>query len=362
MVAREWYRRLARRIECHLLTDQDKTGRSLIEGRLFRQVPLAYLRDAVWFSTQLARMCQELKPDLIHLHSHTGFVAFAPKEIPMVVTFHDEPAFIPRDNVSSGVAPLLSSMLSHSEHFLRNLLLRRHPWIHALSSTIKEQLLRRGISSDQISVIPNGFPVTKVSPPSGRRHQLLSKLGLGDETRIVVSVGNVAFRKGFHRILSTAALLKTSHPEIHFLVIGSMKRPLERAYAEGLRRRIRSLNLGTVHLLGYIEDKLLHEIMYHADLYLSTALSEACNLALMEAARYGLPIICTNVGAARDLFEGEAVILDAHASSDTIAQAIVQTLSEGGERRKYTCVREYSWPRVIKDLLSFYHTVIENKA
>ena len=98
--------------------------------------------------------------------------------------------------------------------------------------------------------------------------------------------------------------------------------------------------------------------MNYADLYLSTSLSEACNLALIEAAEYGIPIIATNVGAANDLFSEEAVLLEKNPSTQELRTAIEMNLNN--PRKVYSCINEFSWFNVTKSALSFYSRILQD--
>ena len=357
-VAKEWYNELSKKIDCHLLTDQDETGRI---QNLYKisQVPLSYLFDTLWFSRKLAKMCKQVKPDIIHLHSHTGFVVFPPKDIPLVVTFHDEPLFIPRDNISKGLAPVYLTTLYRFEQFLRFLLLRTKPWVHALSTSVKEDLIKLGLEPSKIQVIPNGFAKPDIQPPTKRKDELLRKLDLPSDSKLVVTVGSVSFRKGIHRILGAARQTKLLNPQVKFLIIGSMNHFLERAYSNSLKEKIADWQLANVHLLGHIDSTLLHDIMSNADLYLSPALSEACNLAILEAAGYGIPIVATNVGAVEDVFSNEVTLISATPSINELVRTILRMLNS--PHKEYTSIRKCSWSQVTERILSFYAKILNTK-
>jgi glycosyltransferase involved in cell wall biosynthesis len=357
-VAKEWYNELSKKIECHLLTDQDETGRNQNLCKI-PQVPLSYLFDTLWFSRKLAQMCKQVKPDIIHLHSHTGFVVFPPKDIPLVVTFHDEPLFIPRDNISKGLAPLYLTILYRFEQLLRFLLLRAKPWVHALSKSVKEDLVTLGIDPGRIQVIPNGFSKSDIQLPTKSKDELLRKLNLPRDSELVVTVGSVSFRKGIHRVLRAAKQIKLLNPKVKFLVIGSMSKFLERAYSNALKAKIADWKLTNVYLLGHIDSTLLHDIMSNADLYLSPTLSEACNLAILEAVGYGIPIVATRVGAVEDLFSNEITMINANPSTSELVRAIRKVLNS--RHREYSSIEKCSWQQVTGRILSFYEKILQIK-
>ena len=355
--AKDWYVNISKHVECHLLTDQNTSGENIVYPKIDR-VPLSYLFDAIWFSRKLAKLCQQIRPNIIHVHSHTGFVIFPPKNIPTIVTFHDEPLFVPYDNISLGFAPVYLTTLHRIEQLLRFLLLKTTPWIHALSTTIRDQLIRMGMDSEKITVIPNGFSEHETKPSRRERTELLNELGLPDDAKLVVTVGSISFRKGIHQILLAAKQLQSLDSRVHFLLIGSMELPLERAYSRALKEKLSKYEIRNVHLLGHIPSILLHDVMSHADSYLSTSLSEACNLALIEAAEYGIPIIATKVGAVKDLFSEEAVLLDKIPSAQELRSAIEINLRPS--RKVYSCVSKFSWSKVTRSILSYYSEILHD--
>ncbi|MFW9887106.1 MAG: glycosyltransferase family 4 protein [Candidatus Thorarchaeota archaeon] len=355
-----WYDQIRKLVDCHLLTDQSEVPTRKGFATPSISGPIDYLSSYLLLSKKLAHCAQELKPDIIHIQSYTGYVVMPPKNIPAVVTLHDEPGFRAHDWVSSLPARVYSRMLSVSESFFRNLMVSRKPFFHAISESIRNQLVERRVPSSRICVIPNGFPDPPANTVEPRREDLMARLGLQEDSRIVLTIGNVSFRKGTHKTLFVAKKIQKTHPDVHFLIAGSKSSPLERAYASKLQYWSEKYSISNFHLLGFIQNELLDSLLRHADVYLSSSLSEACNLALMEAAVYGRPIVTTDAGAGRDLFENQGKVIPRNSSIQMMSHAVVEML--GANRNiTYSGIDSYSWPRVAKRVVEFYENVVECK-
>jgi len=353
---RAWYEHLHTKVNCTLLTGQRDTNTTR-GNPLSHLAPLDYFQSMRNLSRELLNVSREMFPDIIHIHSYTGYVAIPPKGIPTVVTLQDEPELRLLDWVSPPPARLYSSLAARMERFFKKWMFSAGPWYHAVSSTIKMQLLGLGAKAEKIRVIPNGFP----DPPSNGQHmareELLEQLGLFRDSRLVLTIGNLGFRKAAHKVLFASKLTQVQKPDIQYLIVGSNDSPLERAYVSKLRSWQRQHQIHNFHLLGYVEPRILDALLHHADVYLSPSLSEACNLALMEAAVFGLPIIATDAGATRDLFDGEATILPRTATPRDIAKAVLDNINCG--KKDYSHAKRDSWEEVSRRLVAFYEYILE---
>lgn len=165
----------------------------------------------------------------------------------------------------------------------------------------------------------------------------------------------MCYRKGYHRLLKAAEHLK-QRTDLHFLVVGKTHSFLFNSYYSKLSAYFESHGISNFHLLGFVSDKLLHNLYSFADVYVSSSISEACNLSMQEAAQYGISMVITNIGAAGDLFAGEASILNRNCTGKEIARAIDETIDY--KRVNYKTVNYWNWNKAISVLLEFYQQII----
>lgn len=149
----------------------------------------------------------------------------------------------------------------------------------------------RGIHPRNSCVIWNGI-ATDVQAPVITR----SSLGLRDEDLVLINVGTLEPRKNQLGLIEFFAAISRQFPTARLVLIGTG--PDRAAIVE----RIRSLGLdGKVHLLGRRHD--VPSILTQANLYVHYAKAENCPIALLEAARAGLPIAAVPAGGAREILE-----------------------------------------------------------
>lgn len=127
-----------------------------------------------------------------------------------------------------------------------------------------------------------------------------------DELKEVCFVGRVENRKGINELLEASLSL----PDINFNIIG----PLEDEYEFD--------KFSNVRLLGKKDHDEVMDILKTMDAYILPSYSEGFSLGVLEAMSCGLPIIATNVGAARDMIGNKGGILIEVKSSCAIVDAL----------------------------------------
>lgn len=358
--AKNWYRRIEREVQATIVTDTtNQTYYSIVKKNpfgLIKSTPAIFAAYAFSMTRSLKKACQRTKPDLIHIHSHSGYVVIPPSEYPVVVTFHDEPYI----KVSDPISPMLINHLYQGlrilEDSMRELLLSRKPFVHALSSKIA-QLIAKKYPSIESRVIANPHFIHRPPKATKSKSLTLREIGIPEDAKIVLSVGNIISRKGIHKILRAAEQIRSSS-KIHFLIAGKSHNLFSWAYKRALEERANRFKTDRFHMMGYVSDETLNNLYHHADLFLSVSQSEACNLALMEAASYRVPIVTTDVGAARDLFKAEALLLERNCRVDDILDAICDMIEQ--PRKCYQKVSNLSWDKAISMLLDLYHLAIQS--
>lgn len=358
--ARDWYLRIRERVEAKLLTDESTiVGRSIRRGPLSFLVaanPATFVSYAISMSRALRRVCNEVKPDLVHIHCYSGYIAFPPVGIPTLVTFHDEPRIAVHDPVSPALVRFITSSIRRSEDFMRELILSRRPYVHATGTTTST-LIGERYPKIEARVIPNPFFIANPPPPSRTRAQTLEELGIPISARIVLTVGHVDSRKAVHKILGASLKLDYSS-DIHFIVVGKASNFISRTYSKAVENLAVLHGASRFHMTGYVDAETLHNLFCHSDVYLSASQSEACNLALIEAASYRIPIVTTDVGAARDLFPDEAFFLDRNCTGNDIAVAVSETM--GKSCIDYKTLQGVNWNSAMDGLLEFYSHILNH--
>ena len=115
---------------------------------------------------------------------------------------------------------------------------------------------------------------------------------LGEEDKKIVCLANLRFQKNHFLLIDVAALLKVSHPNWTFHLVG---KDFHDEYSENVKNKIKECKLeNNVFMYGSRTDT--QNIIQQADIAILTSQSEGLPVALLE---YGLnkkPVVSTKVG------------------------------------------------------------------
>lgn len=240
--------------------------------------------------SKLEKIIDEQRFDLVNLHySILGLPHYRHRGIPSIYTLHNSYTWLPeaegeaRREAFKGVSDFI-----------------------AVSSQVARYAQGRfGIERSRLQVIPNGVaPDHFVQAASVTREEL----GLSDSDVVFVNLAAINGVKGHHLMISAMQQLIAEHPNFRLLCLGAIQdRPLH----ESLVRRIAEHGLERhVKLLGFQPRERVGGILALADCFVLPSVQEGWSNAIMEAMYYGLPLILTDTGSARDLLaEAELGIL-----------------------------------------------------
>lgn len=138
---------------------------------------------------------------------------------------------------------------------------------------------------------------------------------LAESTKVLITVGGLVERKGFHRVIACLPELLKTHPDLHYLVVGG---PCgEGDMGQALKALVASLGLGDrVHFLGPIQPDQLKWPLSAADVFVLSTRNEGWANVILEAMACGLPVVASDVGGNAEVVcrpeLGEVVPFDDH--------------------------------------------------
>lgn len=195
---------------------------------------------------------------------------------------------------------------------------RNHPVV-AVSDSTRRDLVTRGMSESQITVVPNGVDLARLTPhPDGHRF---------DEPTLLY-LGRIKKYKRIDLILIALARLRDRGVACRLIVAGKGDhRPsLERLTAE--------LDLtDRVEFKGFVSEAEKLELLRLAWLHTLTSPKEGWGIANVEAAACGTPTVASDSPGLRDsVVDGRTGILVPHGSVDELADAIQRLLEDDALR------------------------------
>jgi teichuronic acid biosynthesis glycosyltransferase TuaC len=200
--------------------------------------------------------------------------------------------------------------------------LKRAARLIAVSGSLEQDALALG--ADRVRVIENGID-PRLFAPIGRIAARRS-LGLPEDGPLLVSVGTLAPRKGFHLVMEAMAGLR---PDLRFAIVGG-------AGAEGaMESELRSLaeRLGIADRVIFAGPRVRSELAAWygaADLFVLASSHEGCPNVVLEALACGTPVVATPVGNVPELVGQAGIVVERQVPA--LAWAIDEALSREWDR------------------------------
>ncbi len=173
------------------------------------------------------------------------------------------------------------------------LALQRAKQVFAVSESLRRVAVSVGIAAERVRVVGNGVDLHKFSPLP--RAEARRALGLDAEVPVLVTVGALVERKGFHRVIELLPALRRRFPGLVYLAVGGASP--EGDMSAQLQRQVQSLGLDdAVRFLGPLPAEQLRVPLSAADLFVLPTRNEGWANVLLEAMACGVPVVATDVG------------------------------------------------------------------
>ena len=162
----------------------------------------------------------------------------------------------------------------------------------AVSNTVKETLVNQGCKQEKVIVIHNGIKRSdkssdKLFPTTSDPHLKL------------LAAGRLDWQKNYETMLLVAAELKRRNVDFSLSIIGSGGE----GYSSRLFEMTRGLELeDNVRWLGW--QNSIENWFSQSDIFLHTALDEACPLVIIEALLCGIPVVTSDAGGSGEIIQG----------------------------------------------------------
>jgi len=314
----------------------------------------------LFFNRKLAKHIKKIvnrdKPDLIHIHSYGYFAPKLPKEIPCLITFHDEGfAKSYKDDYSPWISKILTNLTLNLSIKIRKKLISNNSHYHSISSKMSSLLINKGIKKDKIHMITWGKYDINEKLNKENNKNTLSTYQISNEDFLILMVNYISHRKGIHTVVQS--VLEKNRNDIKLIIIGKPLPVSGKLYKRKILKKIKKIkSKSKIMWLNYVSDLELIDLYKRADLYISASYSEGCQLTLLEAAEYGIPIICSDVGAAKDLFTNKVDFFEP-GDSKKLLELIQKQIIQKSKKIKI----EYHIPTledIAKKIIQVYNEII----
>lgn len=271
-------------IESFAIVHQGSRAPNATEAEWLIQVPvwfkILFAPISPSFPFALARAIRELEPDVLHLHfpnpSAFWILAIpAARRLPWVIHWQS-------DVVPSRISPALRLAYPFYRPF-EQAILERCAVIIPTSTPYLAASEPLSHWRDKCFVIPLGVDIDRL--PEGKT---LNPQIWHEKTFHILAIGRLTYYKGFDTLIRAVAKL----PGIQLVIVGNGDHYLQ------LAALIEQENIGDqVQLLGEVDDASRNNLLASCDVLClpSRERTEAFGIVLMEAMRYGKPVIASKV-------------------------------------------------------------------
>jgi phosphatidyl-myo-inositol dimannoside synthase len=211
--------------------------------------------------------------------------------------------------------------------------LARARLVTGCSPELVERVCALGFPADRARVIPYGVDVAAFAPNRERGREWRVQLGVPADAPLVLAVGRMATKKGFHVLMQAAPAVLAAQPDAHLVLAGAGDRLAElRAVAAAWPDR--------VHFPGAVAHDALPDLFRAADVFVLPAVHDARGNVdglpnvILEAMASALPVVASGIsGIPLAVEDGRTGLLVSEGDAGALAAALLRLLADPAARR-----------------------------
>jgi glycosyltransferase involved in cell wall biosynthesis len=297
----------------------------------------------------LARISSDKSPfSKIIVHSHGPraglFATFAaPKGAHKVFTEH----------IYDGNFTLNNPINSFSQTLIMRMIYKKSDMVVAVSSSVKEYLLKSNVNKNKIIVIPNGIQLYQKKEESAAKR--LCPAERKNKGMVVGNLANLFPQKGQIYLMEAFSKVLKAFPDARLELIG------DGPERENLESKVAELGiLKNVEFCGLVNNP--SEKMKNWNIFVMPSLSEPFGIAILEAMQAGIPVIASEVGGIVDIVNKDNGILVKPADCELLAKKIVELYQDIKLQQKlveagFETIKKFDWAEIVKKYEELYSSI-----
>lgn len=228
---------------------------------------------------------------------------------------------------------------------------KRAKRIFTISESTKNDIIKQyRINPEQIIVT---YPGIKQASDMDKKPMENIHKKYGIENKYILFVGTLQPRKNIIRLIEafTRVLEKTGNTNLNLVIVGKKGWLYEKILESPANLHV----LDKVKFLDFVPDEDLPQLYKNALCYVLPSLYEGFGLPVLEAMKYGCPVITSNVSSLPEAGGDAALYVDPKNVSD-IADKIMQMISSKKLRdqlreKGFKHLKLFSWEKAAKETL-----------
>jgi teichuronic acid biosynthesis glycosyltransferase TuaC len=218
----------------------------------------------------------------------------------------------------------------------------------AVSAALAQKMTALGMPADRMHVLRNGVDTEQFAlfPRSEAR----AKLGLREDGRLVLAVGNLVPEKGFDLVVHAVSAL----PDLRLLIVG------EGPLRNNLRSLANSVAPGRVEFRGNMAQVELRYVYAAADVLALASLREGWPNVVLEAIACGTPVVAAAVGGVPEILRHDSPArLVVERSPEAWSNAL-RTMLDAAlvPQRVRLYALQFGWDEIVAQQCALYENVV----
>lgn len=233
--------------------------------------------------------------------------------------------------------------------------------VFSVSDSLRQIALAIGVPASQVQVVGNGVDTAKFHVVD--KIKARASLGLSLDAPVLISIGGLVERKGFHRVIDCLPVLIQDFPDLRYLIVGGSSP--EGDIGAQLRDQVARLNLGQhVIFTGAMKSEVLKEPLSAADVFVLATSNEGWANVFLEAMACGLPVITTDVGGnAEVVSQAELGTIVPFGDQEALQCALASALKQGWDKDKIMdYASENAWDTRVSRLVDEFQEIAKLNA
>ncbi len=230
--------------------------------------------------------------------------------------------------------------------------------VFSVAKALKDAAVNFGIDADKIMVSSNGVDQSVFHPAD--MISMRKELNLPADKKIIVSVGHLVERKGFHILIKAIRnMIDSGLKDVYLIIIGG---PGEEGDFSGeLNRLIEKLDLkGHVTMPGPQLNKDLYKWYNCADISCLASSKEGWANVLLESLACGKPVVATNVWGTPEVISSAEYGVLTERNPEALATALTSALDKRWNTDDIIAyARKHTWENVASNIIEQFKTLIK---
>jgi len=252
---------------------------------------------------------------------------------------------------------------------------RRGRWFHRVGAEAAAQRARLVITGSHTAAEEiaqhTSIPMERIRVvPYGADHTLATLPEVADTRRrynltdypYVLWAGSLEPRKNVTTLLQAFAHFMDTSTQPHHLVMAGPSGWLEKGL---LPDDVRTRLAGRLHAVGRVSDGDLRSLYAGADVFAFPSLHEGFGLPVIEAMVQGTPVLCSDIGALREV-AGDAALFVTSTDVEAWSYALSGLLNNPRERSRLTSVGRlrsqlFNWDATVRQTRAVYEEALATR-